>query len=141
MSNRPAMTTAAMMSIKPHFAEAILRGEKSLELRRQRPGLEAGTRVLIYASAPVKAVVGWFEVGQIQSSSPERLWRRAADCAGVTREEFDAYFAGCELAIGIEVAQAGRVEPTAPGIRPPQSWQYLRETLHQHRALIALAQA
>jgi predicted transcriptional regulator len=141
MSNRPAMTAAALMSIKPRFAEAILRGDKTLELRRKRPGLQPGTRVLIYASVPVKAVVGWFEVGQIHHSSPERLWRRAAACGGVTRDEFDAYFAGCELAFGIEVARTGRVEPTPPGIPPPQSWQYLREALHGHRALMALAEA
>ena len=130
-----------MMSIKPRFAEAILRGEKTMEFRRTRPGLEPGTRVLIYASAPVKAVVGWFEVGQIHDLSPERLWGHAAACGGVTRDEFDAYFAGCELAFGIELARTGRIEPTSPGIRPPQSWQYLREALHGHRALMALSQA
>lgn len=129
------------MSIKPHFAEAILRGDKTLELRRKRPRLQPGTRVLIYATAPVKAVVGWFEVGEIHDATPDRLWRRAAGCGGVTRDEFDAYFAGCTLAFAIEVARTGRVEPIPPGIRPPQSWRHLREALDGHRALIALTQA
>lgn len=130
--------SAALMSIKPWFAEAILVGDKTVELRRRRPRLDPGSWVLIYASSPVKAVVGWFEVGAVVEADPATLWHRLRRTAGVTRTEFDDYFSGRPVGYGIEIAEVGRTNPIHPGIRPPQSWQYLREAVAAHRALIAL---
>ena len=132
---------AALMSMKPWFAEAILVGNKTIELRRRRPNLDAGSRVLIYASAPMKAVVGWFEVGAVIEAEPIALWHEVGPAAGVTQSQFDDYFAGRLVGYGIEIVDVGRTNPVPLGIHPPQSWQYLRETVAAHRVLMALQAA
>jgi predicted transcriptional regulator len=130
---------SVLMSIRPRFAEAILCGEKSVELRRRRPSFSRGTNVLVYASSPVRQVIGWFEVGEVISASPRALWSRVKHCAGVSRQEFDDYFAGCEVAYALIVTDAGRIAPAPLRIRPPQSWQYLRADERSHRALVRRA--
>ena len=47
-----------VLSLKPRYAEAILSGAKTVELRRIEPKLSVPTRALIYASTPVKALLG-----------------------------------------------------------------------------------
>jgi len=126
------------MSIRPRFAEAILDGKKTVELRRRRPSLPVGVRVLIYASSPTQHVIGWFETGSVIADRPTVLWEMVRDRAGVSRAEFRAYFAGCELAHAIEISAAERLSPMALGMRPPQSWQYLHATNRQHRGLLSL---
>ena len=49
-----------LMSIKPLFAEQILSGQKRYELRRRAGEISAGSLVVLYASNPVKAIVGEF---------------------------------------------------------------------------------
>jgi predicted transcriptional regulator len=83
----------ALLSIRPRFARAILSGEKRVELRR-RPIGESVSHVVVYATAPVQKVVGWFEVGAIQEGSPHVLWKAHGHAASVTRDEFRAYYRG-----------------------------------------------
>jgi len=64
-----------LMSIKPVFAEEILRGRKKFEVRARVSGISSGDRVIIYASAPVKAIVGEFTAGRIIIGSGEAMWR------------------------------------------------------------------
>jgi predicted transcriptional regulator len=130
------VSPSVLMSIRPRFAEAILCGDKSVELRRRRPSFSAGTKVLVYASSPVRRVIGWFEVGDVITASPRELWVQVKDCAGVSRQEFDDYFVGCDVAYALVVTASSRLAPAPLRIRPPQSWQYLRTDERSHRALM-----
>jgi predicted transcriptional regulator len=124
------------MSIRPRFAEAILDGRKLVELRRRRPPFVPGTLVLIYASSPLRRVVGWFEVGEVVAAAPGALWQQVGGGSSVSRKEFDTYFAGCEQAFAVSIAASGRLRPAKLPIRPPQSWQYLRPADWGHARLI-----
>lgn len=137
------MVTAdgVLMSIRPPYAEAILSGEKTVELRRRRPSFAAGTTVLIYSSAPQQRVQGMFEAGGVISADPGALWRLVGDRAGVSREVFDAYFAGCALAHAIEVLNPRRLPPSRLRLRPPQSYLFLRRADRQHQRLLSLTTA
>jgi predicted transcriptional regulator len=84
---------AALMSIYPEFASRILAGEKLVEFRR-RPPARAITHIVIYATSPVKAVVGVAEVERLERGSPQRLWRDFGDVGGIRREDFFRYFSG-----------------------------------------------
>jgi len=53
-----------LLSIKPKFAEEILSGVKMFELRTGS-GIESGSRVVMYVSSPVKALVGEFTAGRV----------------------------------------------------------------------------
>ncbi|SRR6266702_7622523 len=122
----------ALMSIHPQYANAIVEGTKRVEFRK-RPLARNVTHVIVYATAPVKAVVAAFEVSGQYVSSPADLWRQFRAVAGIQKRDFFAYYADSSLGAGIEV---GRVlTPSEPlslsddfGIaRPPQSYQYLQE--------------
>ncbi len=120
----------ALLSIHPRHAEAILRGEKRVELRRT-PVAPDVSHVLIYATAPVQALVGWFEVEGVDEDTKTGLWTAHAAVAGVTRSEFRSYFAGAARAFAIKVGRSRRLDPAlsldvVPGVRrPPQSFQYV----------------
>ena len=124
---------AALMSIRPPFASAILDGSKQVEFRKRRLASDI-ERVVIYTTSPVMAVVGEFQVADQVVSSPAALWRRFAGVAGIDRRSFFEYFDGSDKAVGIvieSVTEYDRPQPLAefdPGSRPPQSFRYLVTT-------------
>ena len=120
----------ALLSIHPRHADAILRGDKKVELRRA-PVSRDTERILLYATAPVQTVVGWFAVEGIDEASTTGIWKRHGPVTGITRREHRQYFAGASRAFAIRVGRAVRCDPgipieRIPGVtRPPQSFQYV----------------
>jgi predicted transcriptional regulator len=121
------------LSIRPRFVERILAGEKTVELRRGRPRIEPGQPFLIYCTVPVKALTAVAWTSGVLAAPPVLLWQRVSSLAGVSREEFDAYFAGAKHAFGLQLASVSALrEPLAlsmlkkliPGFHPPQSFRY-----------------
>lgn len=112
-----------LISIRPVFVQRIFDGSKKVELRRVKPKIQSGDVVVIYATAPVKAVVGWFEVSDIVSESPPLLWSLVSDKAGVTFDEFSRYYEGAGRAIGIECRNAQQLSQ-------PLKLDYLRQYWH-----------
>jgi predicted transcriptional regulator len=135
------MVSGVLMSIRPVYAEAILSGAKTVELRRRRPSFGLGTTVLIYATSPEQRIRGVFEVDGIIEDTPAAIWETIAHRAGVERATFDAYFAGARTAFAIEIVNARRVRPTPIPIRPPQSYQFLDHKRQRHRSVLRLAAA
>ncbi|WP_175506743.1 ASCH domain-containing protein [Bosea sp. CRIB-10] len=123
-----AKFSEAIISIRPNFAEAILSGGKTVELRRRVPPIGVGTRLWIYATKPTGAVVGSAIVKKIVRGLPDHVWEKCGDQAGVDRETFDIYFAGAELAIGLVLTDVRRGRPVSieklrsirTGFHPPQ---------------------
>ncbi len=123
------------ISVKPHFIEKILAGEKSVELRRVRPKIAApGTLVVFYASSPVCEVVGSGRIKQIDAATPTAIWERHRDELGLSRSEYRSYLAGVKEAVGIlleDIRPLARRIPLATireqleGFEPPQSFRYL----------------
>jgi predicted transcriptional regulator len=85
---------ALVLSLRPRFADSILDGRKSVELRRQRVSPSPGTAVLLYASAPVMAVVGTARVAEVHIDEPDCVWHQFHLDLGLKREEFEQYVAG-----------------------------------------------
>jgi predicted transcriptional regulator len=130
-----------LMSIRPEYAEAILSGEKTVELRRRRPSFEPGAKILIYSSAPDQKLLGTFEVAAIQEGSPHGLWRKVAEEACINHADYQAYFDGCEMAYGIEVRRVRRLKPRRLQFRPPQSYLFLKSDHRGHRPVLRWAAA
>lgn len=118
----------AIISIRPNFADAILSGSKTVELRRRIPAIEVGTRLWIYATRPVAAVLGSVRVELIIRGSPEEVWKKGGKESGLDRPTFDAYFDGSNEAVGLVLADAHRGTPISIeelrtirlGFHPPQ---------------------
>lgn len=131
MATQPA-GRVALMSIRPEFAEQILAGSKHVEFRKRALAPDV-TDVVIYASAPVSAVIGAFRVGGQDIRPPLELWDRFAAVGGISRERYVEYFRGSEVAIGIRVEEVRvatvPVELRELGLsRPPQSFQYITQS-------------
>lgn len=127
------MPTTVLLSVKPRFAEAILDGAKKFEFRRslfREPDVQ---KIVLYASSPVRRVVGEFTVEAIHAMELEELWQHTQSSAGIEKEYFDQYFTGCDSGYALQVGNAKRyAEPLHLsrdfGIpHPPQSFRYLRD--------------
>jgi predicted transcriptional regulator len=125
-----------LLSLRPEHAEAIFAGTKTVEFRRVRPRVSEGDWVLVYVTSPRKALVGAFEVAEVVTDHPASLWRRFAQCGGITQERFDEYYAGATVAYGILVRRVMRLPEALPlqllrrrlpGFHPPQIYRYLKE--------------
>lgn len=120
------------MSIHPVYAEAIMRGDKRVEFRKL-PIREDVTHVLVYATAPVGAVIGAFTVIGQDTTHPATLWQRFADVSGITRVKFFEYFHARDVGTGIRVGEVLIPDrhlalSSSLGVtRPPQSFQYVAE--------------
>jgi predicted transcriptional regulator len=124
---------AILLSIKPQYVSKIASGEKTYELRRQKPKIEPSSLAMVYASSPSKCLVGAFIVGKVLHGKPDYLWRKVGKFSGVTRDEFFRYYDGCKkgCAIGIErfweldnQVELAQMRERA-NIEPPQSYRYL----------------
>ena len=119
----------AIISIHPRHANAILDGAKTIELRRRIPALAVGTRLWIYATRPVGAVIGLATVERIVRGEPEEIWFEFGSQTGINRTDFDAYFEGAAEAIGLFLIDARRsaerveieqLRGLRDGFHPPQ---------------------
>lgn len=125
------MQTSVLLSIKPEFAEKIFSGLKRYEFRRVIFKSKTVSKVVVYASHPIKRVVGEFEIGGILALSRRQLWQHTREYSGIPKSYFDDYFADKETAYAIKIRDAKRYErPFAleyfcPSARPPQSFMYL----------------
>lgn len=119
------------MSIRPKFAEAILAGTKRFEFRRALFKAPDVDTVVVYASTPVRKVVGEFSIKRVWSLAPSQLWSKTACGAGIARSYFDDYFAGASIGHAIEVDSVRRYRLPRSLLRhyrveqPPQSFCYL----------------
>ena len=144
MARRPHRRVA-LLSIHPRHAEAILDGDKTVELRRTRLP-EDVSHVVVYATSPVQTVLGWFEVESVERDRPWRLWEKHGSATGITRKEFRSYFQGAVEGTAISVRRVVALkEPVALSSVwesvPPQSFCYLDSSraeamlgLPRHRA-------
>jgi predicted transcriptional regulator len=132
------MTKPVLLSIKPAYVDRILEGTKTVELRRWRPSWKAGTVIVIYASAPRKAVQALAEMSALIELSPSAMWREHHNRLGITRESFERYFGGRPSAYGIALDRVHGVPAQVLRSRPPQKFEYLSETHPAHDELLRL---
>lgn len=92
---------AALLSIKPKYASMILDGSKTVELRRSWPSQEIGVLIL-YASSPVKKIVGLAYVEKTIECDLDELWAiSSTHGGGVSYQELKDYMTGKRRAFGV----------------------------------------
>ena len=134
------MSEVLLISIKPRYVEKILSGEKSVELRRRKPRSLPGDWLAIYETAPTMALVAVTQITEVRINSPQCLWRSIGPVSGITKDEFDEYFAGTDRAVGIVIKstlELAKPIPLAdlrrawPRFHPPQGFIYLSDSRRQ----------
>lgn len=97
-----------LLSIRPEYANKIFDKEKLYEFRRVIFKSHLVKIIIVYASSPISKVIGEFMVGEILSNTPEDLWKKTMNYAGVDKNFYDRYFAGRDVGHAIEVKNARR---------------------------------
>ena len=99
------------ISVKPEFANKIVTKEKTIELRKIKPHVNIGDYIIIYASSPIKSVIGYGIIKQIIEKSPRRMWDEHSEFLGIDKDRFDEYYAEKEKSIGIEIHKIKKIKP------------------------------
>jgi predicted transcriptional regulator len=86
-----SVVNGLLFSIRPQFADKILRGEKAVEIRRRFSPKWKGHKAAIYSSKPTRAVIGQAMISEVVSGTPEAIWLQFRDLLGCTKSEYDAY--------------------------------------------------
>jgi len=117
-----------LLSIKPEYSKLILRGEKTIELRKAFPKFCTGY-VLIYESRPTKKITCFLKIKKTHIRSIKELIKFSKK-AKVTRTFINEYFRGKDRGIAIEIERVFELEEKIPlerlKITPPQNFRYIR---------------
>ncbi len=135
----------AIISIQPKYAQAILRGEKTIELRRRIPKLQIGTRLWIYATRPKAAIVGSAIVAEIFRETPTAIWESWKSNVCIDRKSYNKYFQDSDVAIAIQLTNVFTYHPIEIeklreiklGFHPPQVLVHITETVSQSLSKLA----
>ena len=134
MNQRATIRCDILISIQPEYANQIMEGCKTVELRRRFvEAVDRDTRLFIYSSKPVGAIIGCARIDKVIKLPVKQIWKRFHKQACIEKGEFEKYFDGVEFGF---VVSLGDVTPLTEflvredilgrwGIRPPQSYMYL----------------
>lgn len=133
MENIKSTKKYLFISVKPEFARKIVEREKSIELRKIRPHVKMGDYVIIYASSPIKCVIGFGIIKNVIVTSPQDMWLKYAAFLGIDKIRFDDYYQNRSKAIGIEIEAIKHITPISleslraidPTFHPPQIYRYV----------------
>lgn len=120
-----------ILPIAPIFANEILFGEKKYEYRR-RLCKKKVNKIYIYATNPIKMIIGEAEVVNKLSLNKEEMWQETKMYAGITEKFYNEYFKFQDCAYAYEIGEVKQYSSPVPlesiGIGyVPQSFAYVGE--------------
>jgi predicted transcriptional regulator len=119
-----------LLSIKPPFANLIVDGIKTVELRRKFPEV-SNTKCFIYSSSPTQAIIGECFIETVEKLSIEELWMRYSEQSMIGWAEYSKYFSEKEYGYALilkkylRYEQPIKIDVKVPSGRPPQSFCYI----------------
>lgn len=94
--------TKMILPIYPEYIDLIIKGKKKYEFRKFTCKKEVKT-ILLYATHPIKAIVGEAKILNIIKNTPENVWKITKKFAGMSKEDFDVYYCDKNVAIAYEL--------------------------------------
>lgn len=82
-----------LLSINPEYVASIIQGNKQFEYRKFRCRDDVD-KIIIYATAPTKAVIGEVEIAEILEDDVLRIWQQTKEYSGVSYPFFRQYYKG-----------------------------------------------
>ncbi len=122
-----------LMSIKPGYANLIVEGVKKIELRKKFPSdVKSGTKIIIYASAPISMIIGECYIESVEKLAIDKLWNESCIEAMISWSDFKEYFTGHKAGYAIKLSGHLRYDKPVTldkydflPSRPPQSYCYV----------------
>ncbi len=127
------MSQSLLLSVRPRFAQALLAGTKTVEIRRRFPDIPAGMTVVIYSSSPEKAVLGTMVAEELIRSTAADIWRDFSGAIGIQKSELTEYLEGATECSVLKLSEPKAWANPVPldelrrtlHIEPAQSFRYL----------------
>jgi predicted transcriptional regulator len=122
-----------LISIRPEFIKMMHEGDKFFEYRKYIP--ENTKQIIIYATVPIKGIVGIVQIKKIYCEKPRTLWRKTKDGAGISYEFFLEYFSGKDIGYALEIGNTRWFTKPIPlkkikkDLKPPQSFFYIDDCI------------
>lgn len=98
------MKKRILISINPEHVENIINGIKKYEYRKIAAKQDISS-IIIYETTPIKRVVAEAEIEDVLMYSPSELWNRTKDASGISKEFFDKYFEGRDIAYAYKLCK------------------------------------
>ena len=129
------MEQILILSIKPKYADKILNGSKTIELRKSLPKkVGKGSPLLIYVTTPKKSIQAICEIDDIVDSTPNELWEIVKEKAGISKKEYNSYYSTNKRASAIFLRNVepfeipislSQIRSKFPNFSPPQTFKYI----------------
>jgi predicted transcriptional regulator len=125
----------SLASIKPKYVDLLLNGIKTVELRRRRIHLPPGCILWVYSTLPKGRIVAAASVARVYHGTPNMVWSRFKDRAGISRTEYNAYTKNAALVTAIDLARIVPLQRPVPlsemrlhnrSFHPPQSIVFIQ---------------
>lgn len=122
-----------LISVHPFFAAEIAAGRKRVEFRRRWANKPTDVLV-VYATAPIKAIVAVVEVAEVRHASHTQLWELCKSFGGaITRARLREYLHGVDRGVALLLGrlfvpkiQISPLDAFGKNFVSPQSYRYLR---------------
>ncbi|MFZ5828264.1 MAG: hypothetical protein ACOY94_28495 [Bacillota bacterium] len=124
------------LPLKPQYAKGVMTGAKRYEFRKTRFGHNPSMAV-IYATTPIKKVLGYCTVEQVIHGNPADLWNTCSREGGIAEADYWAYYAGRTGGYALRLGEVFvfptpvRIGEALPGFAIPQSFRYLSKEQFQ----------
>jgi len=133
-----------LMSIKPEFAELMLHGRKTVEIRRKFSKKYEGATIVFYITDPMQQFMFTATIARVDHDQKKNLWNTYKQECGISQAVFDEYFSGIDFGYAIHMSNLKPLQnqlilehakKVYPQLRPPQSFQRLEPKSPLLRAL------
>lgn len=93
-----------LLSIKPEYVTKIVSGEKKYEFRKFHCREDVDT-IVIYATAPVKQVIGEASIIAIIEDVVDEVWKLTRPNSGITKKAFKEYYKNKQVAVAYQLGE------------------------------------
>lgn len=93
-----------VLTVRQPYAQAIMRGGKSVEVRRRFSKRWMGCRASVYASGGSGGLVGEVTIEDVVRGSPDEIWERFGSGMGCSFESFSEYVGPREQVFALRLA-------------------------------------
>lgn len=102
-----------VLSLKPTHAQAIIDGQKTVEIRRRFSNRWEGRQAAIY-SCGSGTLLGTADIERVVAGPPEEIWHRFGSEVRCEKAEFDGYVSGCDRVFALRLADPNPYEAPVP---------------------------
>ena len=128
----------------------MLGGLKTVELRRRPVRMRSGSRLWVYSKLPSGIVELVAIVEKVLAASPRHIWKNYSSCTGLSRDEFNQYFAGIDTGYAVifkcihklrPVISLSQMRTVSESFHPPQFMKRLHTDSPELQVLLKACNA